>query len=70
MRAFLFLVVFLLGSAVFAADDLAEARALFEARRYPEAKVALEKIVAAEPKNAAVCMARPRARVAQRCRRP
>ena len=55
MRAFLFLVVFLLGSAVFAADDLAEARALFEARRYPEAKVALEKIVAAEPKNAAVC---------------
>ena len=38
-----------------AADSFADAVALFQARRYPEARAALEKVVAAEPQNAAAC---------------
>src|SRR5687768_15401815 len=54
------LLVFVTGavSPVFAADPRAElnaALALVQAKRYPEARAALEKIVAADPKNAEAC---------------
>jgi tetratricopeptide (TPR) repeat protein len=38
-----------------AATDFEEAKALFDTKRYPEAREAFEKIVAAEPKSAAAC---------------
>ncbi|MEY2881782.1 MAG: hypothetical protein RLZZ15_4162 [Verrucomicrobiota bacterium] len=38
-----------------AADPLDNAIALYTAKRYPEARVALEKITAADPRNAAAC---------------
>lgn len=38
-----------------ASGDFAAAHALFGARRYPEARIALEKILAAEPRHAAAC---------------
>jgi len=37
------------------AGDFEDARALFAAKRYPEARAAFEKIVAAEPRHAAAC---------------
>jgi tetratricopeptide (TPR) repeat protein len=40
-------------AAIEAQPTLDAARALYEAKRYPEARQALEKIVAAEPRNAA-----------------
>ena len=49
---------FLLGAPVPRADssaDLKTAVALFESRRYPDARDALEKIVASEPANATAC---------------
>jgi tetratricopeptide (TPR) repeat protein len=50
-------IALLLAGAAGASDqarpDFDAALALFKARRYPEARVALEKIVAAEPQNAA-----------------
>ena len=47
------LTLLLSGSAV--AGPLEDAIALYQAKRYPEARSALEKITAAEPKNAAAC---------------
>ncbi len=38
-----------------AATEFDDAKKLFEAKRYPEARAAFERIVAAEPKNAAAC---------------
>lgn len=38
-----------------ASGEFAAAESLFKARRYPEARAALEKVVAAEPGNAAAC---------------
>lgn len=48
-----FLLLPLLAVPLLAADNLADqARALYAAKRYPEARVVIEKIVAAEPNNA------------------
>jgi tetratricopeptide (TPR) repeat protein len=65
MRAFSFLFTFMLVGATFllsaplagadSSADLKSAVALFESRQYPDARVALEKIVAAEPNNATAC---------------
>lgn len=57
MRAssLLTLLLFLGASTALATTEFEQARALFDAKRYPEARVMLEKIVAAEPTNAAAC---------------
>lgn len=39
----------------FGTEDFDAAKKLFEARRHPEARALLERVVAAEPKNAAAC---------------
>src|SRR5437764_66865 len=48
-----------------AETDFDAAVALFKAKRYPEARALLEKVVAAEPQNAAACHYLGRAIVAR-----
>lgn len=58
MRATLLLAIFSCLACAAPAESAAaftEARALFDAKRYPEARMALEKIVAVEPRHAAAC---------------
>lgn len=50
-----FPAAFLLVAAVHAGTDLDAALALKKAKRYPEARAALEAVVAAEPNNAVAC---------------
>jgi len=45
--------VLLIAPAALASEDFATAKKLFEARRHPEARALLERIVATEPNNAA-----------------
>lgn len=53
-RSRLCLILWLAGCPA-VAGDFEEARALFAARRYPEARAAFEKIIATEPRSAAAC---------------
>ncbi|MEO6244033.1 MAG: tetratricopeptide repeat protein, partial [Opitutaceae bacterium] len=57
MRVATFLALILLGALTpgRATSEFEAARALFEAKRYPEARETLEKIVAVDPNNAAAC---------------
>ena len=57
MRAppLILLLTVVIAPTALATTDFEQARALFDAKRYPEARVALEKVVAAEPTNAAAC---------------
>ena len=54
-HALLALVVCSVATFAHAASDLDAAKTLLETKRFPEARAALEKIVATEPKNAAAC---------------
>jgi predicted Zn-dependent protease len=49
------LALALLLPAAALAGPLDDAIALYHAKQYPEARAALEKLTAAEPKNAAAC---------------
>ena len=55
MRVSLALLLLSLASHLIAAPEFDAALALFNAKKFPEARAALETIVAAEPKNAAAC---------------
>jgi tetratricopeptide (TPR) repeat protein len=56
LRPFLLPVVLLaIASRCAAGDDLAAARDLFQARKYPEARAILTRIVATDPRNAQAC---------------
>jgi tetratricopeptide (TPR) repeat protein len=55
MRLRLFLQGFILSAVVHAATPLEDAISLYKGKKYPDAREALEKIVAAEPGNAPAC---------------
>ncbi len=57
MHGFTVLAVLALAACPLAASELDDARALLAAKRYPEARAAFEKILAADPRNAAACHA-------------